>query len=139
VGTAIGSKLGSMAGNLFELELEGMDREQAEFEVARKYVQFAASAARNAALAPPNVPPQRAAQQAVAAAARRFAPGVLRLGFSGGYPPAATGGYRAPAPTTGGGSFGAPYTGGGSYGAPYTRPRSGRWVRRGRKIIVLGV
>jgi uncharacterized protein (DUF697 family) len=118
VGTAIGSKLGSMAGNMFELELEGMDREQAEFEVARKYVQLAASAARNAALAPPNVPPQRVAQQAVAAAAQRFAPGLLRTGLPGASPAPAGGGY---------------------YGATSARPRSGRWVRRGRKIIVLGV
>jgi uncharacterized protein (DUF697 family) len=126
VGTAIGSRLGSMAGNLFELELEGMDREQAEFEVARRYVQLAASAARNAALAPPNVPPQRVAQQAVAAAAQRFAPGLLGMGLPGAYAAPAGGTYPAPA-------------GGGYYGAPYTRPRSGRWVRRGRKIIVLGV
>jgi len=121
IGTALGSKLGSMAGNLFELELEGMDREQAEFEVARKYVQLAATAAQNAALAPPNVPPQQVAQQAITTAAQRFAPGLLRgPNRGGGFAPA-----------------GAAHTGG--YGGPAVRPRSGRWIRRGRKIIVLGV
>jgi uncharacterized protein (DUF697 family) len=121
IGTALGSKLGSMAGNLFELELEGMELEQAEFEVARRYVQLAASAARNAALAPPTAPPQAVTQQAITAAAQRFAPGLLRQGLNGG-----GGGYAAP-----GGSYG---------GRPgQTQARSGRWVRRGRKIIVLGI
>ena len=53
IGTAIGSKLGSLASGLFEVELEGMPQEQAEYEVARRYVGLAASAARNAALARP--------------------------------------------------------------------------------------
>src|SRR5919199_3545936 len=89
VGTALGSKLGSMAGNLFEMEFEGMDHEQAEFEAARRYVQLAASTAQHAATAPPNVPPAVAAQQAIAAAAQRYAPGLLRIlgyGFNGGGP-----------------------------------------------------
>jgi uncharacterized protein (DUF697 family) len=117
VGTALGSRLGSMAGNLFELELESMEAEQAEFEVARRYVQLAAAAARNAALAPPNAAPQAVAQQAVTEAAQRFAPGLLRQGLTG---------------------VAAPY--GGAYGGQaYPQSRSGRWVRRGRKIIVLGV
>jgi uncharacterized protein (DUF697 family) len=120
IGTALGSKLGSMAGNLFELELEGMDREQAEFEVARRYVQLAANATQNAALAPPNAPPQQVAQQAIATAAQRYAPGLLR-GANGGGAFAATGGAY------------------GGYARPAVRPRSGRWIRRGRKIIVLGV
>jgi hypothetical protein len=110
-----------MAGNLFELELEGMDREQAEFEVARKYVQLAANAAQNAALAPPNAPPQQVAQQAITTAAQRYAPGLLRGATAGG-------GFATTADA---------YTGG--YARPATRPRSGRWIRRGRKIIVLGV
>lgn len=113
IGTALGSKLGSMASNLFELELEGLDREQAEFEVARRYVQLAATAAQNAALAPPNVPPRVVAQQAVAQAAQRYAPGLVRDG-----------------------GMGAPIGGNGGYGGG--RARSGRWVRRGRKIVVLG-
>lgn len=126
VGTALGSKLGAMAGNMFELEFEGMDREQAEFEVAKRYVKLAADAARHAALAPPNVPPRQVAQQAIAQAAQVYAPGLLRGG------PNAMGVSPGPAP----GAY-APVSGG--YGGPHHRPRSGRWVRRGRKIIVLGV
>jgi uncharacterized protein (DUF697 family) len=81
IGTALGSKLGSMAGGLFEVELEAMPAEAAEFEVARRYVNLAASAARHAALARPSerVDPQTVARAAVAAAARGHAPGVYRL------------------------------------------------------------
>lgn len=81
LGTALGSKLGSMASGLFEVELEAMPAEAAEFEVARRYVNLAASAARHAALARPSerVNPQTLARAAVAAAARGHAPGVYRL------------------------------------------------------------
>ena len=51
LGGAIGSKLGGMASNLFELELEGLSNEDREFEVARRFVQFASDAARKAASA----------------------------------------------------------------------------------------
>ncbi len=113
IGTAIGSRLGSMASNVFELELEGLDHEQQEFETARGVVRLAAAAAQNAALAPPGMPPHAVANEAVAAAAQRFAPGLLPVLAAGG-------------PAPGGGP------------APYGQ-QSGRWVRRGRKIILLGV
>src|SRR5215831_8716731 len=69
-----------MAGGLFEVELEGMPAEAAEFEVARRFVNLAASSARHAALAQPHpgVNPQTVARAAVAAAARTYAPGVYR-------------------------------------------------------------
>ena len=80
LGTALGSKLGSMASGLFEVELEAMPAEAAEFEVARRFVNLAATAARNAAIARPSprVNPQAVARAAVAAAARHHAPGVYR-------------------------------------------------------------
>jgi hypothetical protein len=108
VGTALGGKLGAMAGGLFEMELESMGPEEAEFEVARRVVRLAASSARNAALAPPNAPPAAVATKAVAAAARVHAPGLAR---------------RMPG------------------AKPHVRgrgPASGRWVRRGRVIVILG-
>jgi len=113
VGAAIGGKLGSAATKLFELELEGMSYEDQEFEVARRYVQLVAEAANNAAAAAPNTPPEaagRVARNALAKAARRHAPGLLRGGRAGSA---------------------------GSAGA-YGR-RSGRWARRGRRIILYGV
>ena len=107
VGGAIGSRLAGAAGRAFGLELEGLSPEDQEFEIARRVVRLAGTAAQKAASAPASMPPQRAASSALAAAARRHAPGLLR-----------------------GGSF-SPVVSGGS--------RTGRWIRRGRKIIVLGV
>lgn len=118
VGTALGSRFGSAASNLFEMELEGMDPEQAEFETARRYVQLAAAAAHDAALAPSDIPPPVVAQQAVASAAEHFAPGLLpHLSSSNGAQ-----GHPEPGSTPEG----------------YAQ-QSGRWVRRGRRIILYGV
>ena len=117
VGGAIGGKLGSAAGRIFGLELEGMSAEDREFEVARRYVRLAGAAARRAAMAAPSLPPQRAAYAALQQAARTYAPGLLAAGGVVG------GGLGAGVPSVTS-SFGA---------------RTGRWIRRGRRIIVLGV
>jgi uncharacterized protein (DUF697 family) len=100
VGTAIGSQLGQAASGLFELELEGMDHQEAEFETARHFVRFASEAAQNAALANPDIPPWSLVSAAVADAAKTSAPGLLT-------------GRR-------------------------TRATTGRWVRRGNRIVVIG-
>jgi uncharacterized protein (DUF697 family) len=184
VGGMIGSRLGSMATKLFEVELEGMNEQEAEFEVARRYVRLASSAARHAALAPRGAPSRAVARAAVVAAARRHAPGLLRgtpyqvprgsgwggngWGGSGwgsrsggrrprprpysyGYPPdAGAYGYGGYGGQPNGGAYGdQPWgdedDGGGweelASDAPAGRPygaRSGRWIRRGRKIVILG-
>jgi hypothetical protein len=80
VGTAIGSKLGSLASGLFEVELEALPAEQAEFEVARRLVGLTAASARLASAARPTrgMTPHTLARAAVAQAARRYAPGVSR-------------------------------------------------------------
>ena len=93
-GGAIGGKLASAAGRIFGLELEGMSGEDQEFEVARRFVRLAASAAQKAA----------AARSAVAAAARRHAPGLLSPSV-GGTLSTAYGGGRARS-----GSLGSPRT-----------------------------
>lgn len=177
VGTALGSKLGSMASNLFEVELETMNEQEAEFEVARRYVRLASTAARNAALAPRNAPPRTVARAAVVSAARKHAPGLVRgtpyqvqrrPGGPGrpGQRPGAQQRRPRPRPRPSGGSY-AGYTDGmptwgqygdepawgdgdgddyggyddGNGGAPWARQarsQSGRWIRRGRKIVILG-
>jgi hypothetical protein len=108
LGTTIGSGLASMAGRALGLELEGLSQEDQEFEAAKQFVRLAGEATKNAVAAAPNVPPLSAAQAAVAAAAQRFAPGLLN---------------GAMAPTQA------------------QRPRqlgaAGRWVRRGRNIIII--
>jgi uncharacterized protein (DUF697 family) len=110
VGTAVGTSLGSAAANLFEMELEGLSQEDQEFEVARQFVKFAGEAAKQAAQTPPSVPPQEAARSAVTTAAQKYAPGLLRS-----TPVAAS---AAPGVAA--------------------RKRSGRWIRQGRTIILLG-
>ena len=111
VGTAVGTALGTAASKLFEMDLEGLSPEEQEFEVARQFVRLAGAAAQQAAAAPPNAPPQAVARAAVMAAARKHAPGLVR--------PA--GGGQAAGTTAGGAR------------------RGGRWIRRGRKIVLLGV
>jgi hypothetical protein len=109
LGGMIGSKLGSMVSNALEAETEGMSLEDREVEMAKRYVRFAATAARQAAAMPSSVSPQAAARAAVVAAARRM------VSASGG----GVGGVgRSPV-----------------VGAE----QHGTWLRRGRRIIVLGV
>ena len=158
VGTAIGSRLGSFASNLFETGYE-TGYEQEQLETARKVVQLAKTAAQMAQAAPPHIPPQIVADQAVQEAAERL--GILpppqhegewsqeaeygygvrdhRRGSSGGRdrhgwsaaPPSSYAGYGSydPAATS---------DGDGSPQDPYSRPTTGRWIRRGGRIIILG-
>jgi hypothetical protein len=164
VGTALGGKLGSMASRLFEVELEAMPQEEAEYEVARRIVGLSAAAARNAAMARPGpgVTPQMLARGAVAQAARRYAPGMYRSmlrSLSTSVPGRPTvSAYRRPTgPVTPGAAVYPP-----TYAAPPSYPTawapdggtypieapvaersvpgvSGRWVRRGRRIVLFGV
>jgi len=163
VGTAIGSSLGSAAGKLFGLELEGLSNEDREFEVARRYVRLATAAARHAASAPHHLPAPHVARKALVIAARRHAPGLLaRPAFapqSPAYryrslPPAAYAGapaaaypntYATAAPSTYPDPYAtaAPATYQEQWGAsPAAYPgavQSGRWIRRGRNIVLFGV
>ncbi|MFE0103455.1 hypothetical protein [Streptomyces sp. NPDC059009] len=172
VGGQIGSKIGSWASNLFELEAAGADPEEYEFEAARRFVRLSGAAAANAAHGSRRAAPQVLARQAVHSAARRYAPGVARRfpvfarpapwywpapvpvgadasmsrsggDIEGGSARAGTGSPeeegervwgRAEAGSAPGGTGGvrAPGHAGG-------RATSGRWVRHGRKIVILGV
>jgi len=88
VGGLVGSKLGSMASNLFELELEAMNEAEAELEVARRVVRLAHAAGAHAARAPQQAHPTAVARAALAAAARQHAPGLARqVGAAGAYRP----------------------------------------------------
>ena len=112
VGGMVGGKLASSAGSMFGLELEGLSQEDQEFEVARRYVRLAGSAAQKAAVAPTTTAPSAAAKAAVIEAAKQHAPGLLS---------------RIQQP------YGTPGSGGSRI------RRSGRWLRRGNKIILHGV
>lgn len=114
-GGQVGGQLGTAAGQLLGLELEGLSGEDRDFELARRYVQFARSATQAAARAAASVPapPRAIAQAAAAQAARRYAPGLVT--WLEGPPP-------MPAPA---------FDGTGSHA-----PLTGRWIRRGRHIVV---
>ena len=109
VGTALGAAAGSAAGKMFGLELEGMSEEDQEFEVARRFVRLAGDAAQGAVSVPQNVPPKQAAQAALVAAAQKHAPGLV------------TGAHTRAGSRQG------------------QKKNAGRWIRRGRSIIILGI
>jgi len=108
-GGAIGGMTGSAAGQVLGLELEGLSPEDQEFEVAKRVVRLAADATKKAAIAQTKMPPDKAAKAAMISAAKKHAPGLLR-----------------PTP-----SMSIPSLPGGK--------RSGRWMRRGSKIVLMGV
>jgi len=118
IGTALGGALGGAAGQMFGLELEGLSPEDQEYEVARQVVKLAGDAVQRAALAPPTANPVETAKSAVAAAAAQYAPGLLKgaASLAGAVTP-----FMPSSPTS------------------MTRGRSGKWVRRGNKIILFGV
>jgi hypothetical protein len=86
LGGAIGGQLASSAGSALGLELEGLSGEEQEFQLARRFVQLAGDAAKNAAHAQ-GIDPRAAAVQALQAAAQKYAPGLLaalgRIGAPG--------------------------------------------------------
>lgn len=112
-GAQTGSHLANAAGNLLGLELEGLSGEDREFEVARQFVRFAGDAAKNLALAAPGQNPQNTVRDAVVTAAQQYAPGLLQPKLP-----------SVPMPK------------------PPINPglgNSGRWLRRGNKIILYGM
>jgi hypothetical protein len=90
-----------------------MSGEDQEYEVARRFVRLAGDAAQQAANALANVSPQQAAQNAMIAAAQKYAPGLLSsTGTNGKGPKSKSSGQGA---------------------------RTGRWVRKGDSIILMNV
>lgn len=121
LGGTSGRSLGEGAGRALGLELEGMSPADQEFEVARRVVRLGAQAARHASGVTPATQAEavRVAQAALAAAAREVAPGLLR---------------QAPATVHGNGNGGAP-----GFAANAGERRTGRWVRHGNGILLIGV
>lgn len=116
VGTAVGTALGSAAANALEFEFEGMEPEDQEFETARRIVRIAGTAAKTAAQTPAAQNPQQAAKTAVVAAAKRHVPALANV---------AANAMGSAATSAMSGSPG--------------KARGGRWIRRGRRIVLLGV
>lgn len=114
-GAKVGGQLASAAGDIFGLEAEAGDR---EMEAATSIVKLAGEAVKNAATNPQGTNPRTVATAAVTEAAKIHAPGLLG--------PAA--GTAAAAASAAAGAVG---PGGGA--------RTGRWLRRGSKIVLYGV
>jgi uncharacterized protein (DUF697 family) len=121
LGMGLGSGLGSAAGNMLGGEYGGMSPEDEEFDRAKRYVKLASGALKRAANFADHVDPKSAAKAALAAAAKRYAPQLLQwLGEAG---PMAPGTGAVP----------------GAGAGPGRPGQSGRWIRRGHKIVLLGV
>ena len=111
VGGLVAGQLGKLAAKALEVEdQEMMSDEEVEFETARKLVRLAGAAALNAARQPPEAPPKRAAQVAIKKAACSLA-------------------HHHPGPSSGDAR---------RSGSGKDKPRYGRWVRRGRNIVLFG-
>lgn len=130
-GASLGSKLASTAGNLFGLEIETLNPADREFEMAKRFVRLGGGATVRAIQVPKHITPLIAARTAVAAAARQFVPGLVGslLAQSGQQPfpqhPFVEQPVTAP-----------PFMQTDPSG---TTGRNGRWIRRGRKVILFGV
>ena len=113
-GTAIGSALGSAVGNALEMEFEGMSSDEMEFETARRVVRIAGNAAQHIARGGANSGGNLTAliRAALTKAVREQIPNLATDGEM----------ETAARPAGRGGS-----------------QRSGRWIRRGNKIVLLGV
>jgi hypothetical protein len=133
IGTAyggpLGAKLGGLAGQglgaALGLELEGLSYEDQHFEVAQQFVRLAGAAAQNAATAPTAGSPQQKAKAAFVEAAKTYAPGLIR--------PAGKNGNGS------GPSYGQVSADGGQRHRPRHGGRSGRWIRRGNTVVLMGV
>lgn len=111
LGATLGSRLASMAGQKLGLELGELSQEDREFEGAKQFSRFAGEAVKNALSAAPGANPKTVAEKAAVKAAQALVPGLLRGP-----------GVTTPTPTA----------------APAGRSSSGRWLRRGSKIVLFG-
>lgn len=116
VGTMVGKALGTAVSNALEMEFAELEMEDREFEMARRFVRIAHSAASQVAqLAPSAVAanPVSAIEQAVVNAARRHIPHLDVRAIQRG----------------------AASIGSGGFGFTNSRP-SGSWTRAGRNIVL---
>lgn len=107
LGGALGSAAKGGLGYLLGIESEGLSEEDAQFEIAKRYVRFARAATARAVTSPRRGPAPVIVRRAATIAARRHAPGLVQL-------VAGPGGEQQ---TRGG-------------------EQTGRWYRRGSNIVI---
>jgi hypothetical protein len=115
VGTAIGGALGSAVAKALELEFGRLDQEDAEFEIARRIVRIAASAAQQASEDETGADPEVLVRDALLGAARAHVPNFAAHEAEL-YGEQETAAFESES----GGAM------------------SGRWLRRGGRLVVLG-
>lgn len=118
VGTALGTALGGAVSKALELEFSGLEGEQQEYEMARRFVRMAGQAAQ---LAGQGDGSPAAVRAALVTAARQQLPYLAAQGDGSGQQGGQPGGPQ--------GELGL---------APWRGPMTGRWRRRGQRIVVLG-
>jgi hypothetical protein len=118
LGGKIGGRLGKYASRLFEIELEGLSPEDQEFEIAKRFVRFSGAAAKNAIHKSRRMHPAKATRIGFKQAAKQHAPGMLKK-------------VRR---SVGGASRRRPARSGSARGVS-----SGRWMRKGNRIVLLGL
>ena len=116
VGSKVGNAVASKAQRIFNLELEALEPEDQELEIARSYVRFANDLTRRAsqvARQNPQISLSSLGKQVIPSSASQHAPGLLKgsryvaQGYSNGY-------------------------------AGTNRRTQGTWVRRGNTIVLYG-
>lgn len=110
-GGMAGSALASKLSTMFEIDVTGMSGDEMELEVSKRIVRLVSTAAKKALAAPSGASAGKVAQSAIKSAIRKHAPGLTRSGLT----------KLSPRPLK-----------------MMGQARSGRWIRRGRKIIILG-
>lgn len=146
VGTAVGGMLGNAAANMLEAELEGLNDEDREFEMAKRFVRLTGHAAKAGARRPPTMNTRASTLAALKDAMRRMRAQQIARARAG----AMSGAAHQPGSLQGGEDFTDADTGAEADSANLQEfewesaassagARSGRWVRRGGKIVLLGV
>jgi len=128
VGTALGSALGGAVANALEMEVDGLEPDEADIQRARHFVRMARTAISDAALALGSGPPETVARNALIKAAAKQLPATI---------PA----IKAALPAAGAAlqAVGAPLHTLMPTAPPTAANQYGTWRRQGTEIVVQGL
>ena len=129
VGTALGTALGSAVSKALEMEAGVMEQEEAEFEMARRFVRIAADATQQALAAGAGGDAETVVQEALLEAVRANVPGLDQAELEAQLMPVAGETAFAGNELEEEVHYLGPYGGEG-------RAQGGRWRRRGRHIVL---
>lgn len=133
VGTALGTALGGAVSKALELEFGELESEEAELETARRLVRIAATTAQHASAASPQALPDAALRDALLAAVRTHLPSFAANEAELMAEADGEMGYEGES------AYEGEYEDEGEYEGEVAGAMSGRWTRRGRRIVLQGV